>query len=638
VKHKDRELGLHRPITRRDLIHGLGTIAGVAMVPGTALADAALAIETGKAPYPPALTGLRGNHDGSWETAHALARGGKHQWPDAKANDNTLYDLVVVGAGISGLSAAHFWLKENPDARILILDNHDDFGGHAKRNEFNVDGRKLIGYGGSMTLQEPSSYPVAARELLDDLGVQLSRFDKAYDQDFYRRNGLAPAVFFDRKNWGSDQLVHGEMGTTLSGYLPLAPAPDSLAESINRMPLSPLAKKQLLALHTTTERRIPGASEDERYAYLSSLSYRDFLTGNMGVTEPGVFALLQDLAPDYGVGIESLSAAEAILWAELPGIKATGFESEEFEPFIHHFPDGNASIARLLVRRLIPSAAAGSTMEDIVTADFDYEALDDPDNAVRLRLGSTAIAVSHDGEPSRASQVSLTYVRDGVAHEVKAKKCILACYNAMIPALCPELPAQQREALALQVKSPILYTSVALRNWQAWKALGIGAVSAPSSYHINAMLDFPVSIGNYQYGSNPEQAAIVHMERFPHRSHEGLTVREQHRQGRHELLSTPYTTIERNVREQLAAMLGPGGFDPARDIQGITVNRWAHGYAYWYSDLDDTTYDDRDDERFPHVRARKPFGLIAIANSDAGARAMLEEAVVQGRRAVDELS
>jgi spermidine dehydrogenase len=640
LKQKDHELGLNCPITRRDLIHGLGAIAGVAMVPGTALADAVLAMETEKAPYPPALTGLRGNHDGSWEAAHALARHGKQHWPKADTHDDTLYDLVVVGAGISGLSAAHFWLKSNPDAKVLILDNHDDFGGHAKRNEFSVGGRKLIGYGGSQTLQEPSSYPAAALELLDDLGVQLKRFDNAYDQSFFRRNGLAPAIFFDQKNWGSDQLVHGEMGTILSGYLPLAPSPLSLAESIDAMPMSPKAKQQLLSVHTSTDRSIPGSSEDERYTYLSRISYHAFLTQNMGVTEPEVFAVLQDLASDFGVGIESVSAAIAILWTGLPGIKATGFEwrEEEAEPYIHHFPDGNASIARLLVRRLIPGVAEGSTMEDIVTANFDYKALDLPHNAVRLRLNSTAIAVNHDGDPNTARQVNVTYVRDSIAHEVKAKKCILACYNAMIPALCPDLPLEQREALALQVKTPILYTSVALRNWQAWKKLGIGAVAAPSSYHVNAMLDFPVSLGDYQYGSDPEQPVIVHMERFPHRSNEGLSSREQHRLGRYELLSTPYSTIERNVREQLAAMLGPGGFDPARDILGITVNRWAHGYAHNYRDLEDKKYDNRDDERYPHVRARKPFGLIAIANSDAGARAMLEEAVVQGRRAVDELS
>jgi spermidine dehydrogenase len=247
--------------------------------------------------------------------------------------------------------------------------------------------------------------------------------------------------------------------------------------------------------------------------------------------------------------------------------------------------------------------------------------------------------VEHDGDPKTAKRVRISYVRGGHAYRVQARSCVLACYNMMIPHLCPELPAPQREALALQVKSPILYTSVALRNWQAWKKLGIGAAVAPTGYHINAMLDFPVSLGGYRFSNGPDAPIVVHMERFPHRSNMGLTPRDQHRLGRYELLSTPFETLERNVRGQLASMLSAGGFDPARDIEGITVNRWAHGYARWYNPLfDPYYYEDRDDERYPHVQARKRFGRIAIANSDAGASAMLESAVVQGHRAVAELS
>jgi len=257
---------------------------------------------------------------------------------------------------------------------------------------------------------------------------------------------------------------------------------------------------------------------------------------------------------------------------------------------------------------------------------------------VRLRLDSTVIGVKNDQEPATARRVLLTYVRHGQACRVQARACILACNNAAIPYLVPELPQAQREALALQVRTPILYTNVALRNWQAWKNMGIGAVLAPGSYHVAAMLDFPVSLGGYTYTRAANEPAIVHMERFPHRSNEGLTAREQHRLGRQELLSTPFETIERNIRSQLAGMLGPGGFDPAWDIVGITVNRWAHGYAYGYNPLFDTVYADDDDERYPHVIARKRFGRIAIANSDAAATAMFEAAVEQGHRAVLDLN
>jgi len=325
-------------------------------------------------------------------------------------------------------------------------------------------------------------------------------------------------------------------------------------------------------------------------------------------------------------------------YMSLPGGKATGIPAyEDDEPYIHHFPDGNASVARLLVRSMIPAVAPGSTMEDVITARFDYSKLDLAKSTVRLRLSSTVTHVAHDGDPKSAKKVQVSYVQGGQAYRVQARRCVLACYNAMIPAICPELPAAQREALTYGVKAPILYTNVALNNWRAWKKLGVGAVVSSGSYHVNTMLDFPVSLGDYHYASGPDDPIMVHMERFPHRPNAGLSSREQRRLGQQELLTTSFETIERNIRSQLAGMLSDGGFDPARDIEAITVNRWAHGYAYFYNWLEDPWYGDRDNERYPHVRGRQPYGRIAIANSDAGASAMLESAVMQAYRAIDEI-
>ena len=287
---------------------------------------------------------------------------------------------------------------------------------------------------------------------------------------------------------------------------------------------------------------------------------------------------------------------------------------------------------------MIPTAAPGNTMDDVVTARFDYSKLDQEGSAVRLRLDSTVIKAQHDGDPKTATQVSVTYIRGGHAYRVKARSCVLACYHAAIPYLCPELPGPQREALALQVKVPIQYSTVALRDWRAWKKLGIGGVVAPGSYHTVAMLDFPVSLGEYSYAKNPDEPILVHMERFPHRNNGGHTANEQHRLARHDMLSESFESVERNIRSQLAGLLAPGGFDPARDIAGISVNRWAHGYANFGNSLFSPTYADDDDARYPHMQARKRFGRIAIANSDAAATPMLEAAVEQGYRAVSELT
>lgn len=636
MKSRDRILGMNRGISRRDILHGVGAIAAASFVPGHVFADEMLALEkTGV--YPPALTGMRGNHPGSFDAAHQLAREGKVDWGPYSEPDAGVYDLVVVGAGISGLAAAHFYRQSRPDARILILDNHDDFGGHAKRNEFDVDGHTMIGYGGSQTLENPSRYNKSTKTLLNDLGVDLSRFDTAYDQDFYKRNGLGAGVFFDKETWGTDRLINCDLGS-LRNYIPLAPSPLSMADAVEQMPLSDAARVEMLRLLTTTDDRMPEVPLDEKEEYLYGISYRDFVSKHLGITEPEVFAAMQNLATDSGVGIDKAMAADAFFYVGLPGLNATGIpQYEREEPYIHHFPDGNASIARLLVRSMIPDAAAGSTMQDIVTARFDYDKLDIASSPIRLRLNSTAVHVENNAGPMTATQVSVTYVRDGQPSRVQAKSCVLACYNAMIPSMCPELPEKQREALAWQVKTPILYSTVALRNWRAWKKLGVGGLVATNGYHVNAMLDFPVSLGDYQFGNDPDDPILVHMERFFYRPNQGLSQQEQHRLGRHDLFATSFATIERNIREQLNDILAGGGFDAASDIAGITVNRWAHGYAYGYNDLDDRTYDDWNDERYPHVRARKLYGQIAIANSDAGAGAVIHVAIEQAHRAVSEL-
>lgn len=635
-RYKNLDLGMNRPISRRDLLHGFGALAASSFVSGAALADEVLAAElAGRPYYPPALTGMRGNHDGAFETAHQLAREGRTDWGPVETPDSDIYDLVVVGAGLSGLAAAHFYLRENPQARVLLLDNHDDFGGHARRNEFDIGGRTHIGYGGSQSLESPTFYPEVTKSLLKDLDIDIDTLGAAYDQGFYKRHGLAAGIQFRKKDWGVDKLVRFELGSLL--YLPLADAGLSPAEAVAQMPMSARAREQFLRFLTTTEDQI-GLSGDAQEELLYSISYREFLERFLDIDEPEVFAVLQDLPLDFGTGIEAVSAGNAMDYTGLPGLAAAGLPGYTLEePYIHHFPDGNATVARLLVRRMIPGVAPGSTPDDVLMADFDYDKLDVATSPVRLRLNSTVVRVQHDGDSKSAKQVGVDYVQGGRTCRVRARNCVLACNNAIIPSLCPELPEGQREALRAGVKTPILYTSVALNNWRAWKQLGIGAVVASGSYHPMAMLDFPVSFGGQEYPDDPDEPIIVHMERFVHVNNAGLAPRDQRRIGRHELLATPFAIMEREIREQLTSLLSEGDFDPARDITGITVNRWAHGYADAFDDLGEPWLGERNDERRPNVRGRKPFGRITIANSDAGGSAMFESSVGQAFRAVEEL-
>ena len=624
----DRELGMGRAITRRDFLNGVAIGVGGLALPAWAFDQAEYAPEKAASYYPPALTGMRGNHDGTYTFAHSLRDGDFWEGQGSPASTGESYDLVVVGGGISGLSAAYFYRKyAGKSAKILVLDNHDDFGGHAKRNEFQAGGRMMLGYGGTQSIESPSEYSEVAIGLLKELGIEPQKFYKYYDQNLYSSMKLGTGVFFDKETFGEDRLVVG-MGT-----LPWK-------EFLAKTPLSEVARRDIERVYTEKVDYLPGLSQEEKQARLAKVSYADFLTGIVKLS-PEVLPFFQTKTEDlFAVHIEAVPAQACFLAGDdydlpFPGFQGMGLQqtegrgTEKPDPYIFHFPDGNASIARMLVRSLIPGSISGTTMEDIVTARADYSKLDQAASPIRIRLNSTVVqARNAKGSPG----AEIAYMRGGKLVSVRGKCAVLACYNGMIPYLCPELPESQRDALAYLVKAPLVYTHVALRNWRSFQKLGVRDVIAPGSYHPYVALDFPVSIGEYRFPSKPEEPMVLFMLRTPCKP--GLPEREQHRAGRAELMRTPLSTFERNIREQLARMLGPGGFDAAQDIQGITVNRWAHGYAYGYNSLFDPDWKEGEQ---PWVLGRKPFGRIAIANSDAGASAYTDAAIDQAHRAVQEL-
>ncbi|MDG1709295.1 MAG: hypothetical protein P8H03_11070, partial [Emcibacteraceae bacterium] len=293
--------------------------------------------------------------------------------------------------------------------------------------------------------------------------------------------------------------------------------------------------------------------------------------------------------------------------------------------YTYAFPDGCGSIARLLVRDLIPAVVPGTTVEDSITAKTDYAKLDKSGNPVRIRLSSTAVHVMN----TKDGNVKVTYLRGDKAYSVRGKQTVLACWNMMIPHLCPELPETQKNALHYLVKTPLVLSTVALTNWRAFAKLGVARVRCPGSYHSSFALGSAMDIGDYHSAKSPDEPIIMQMWRTP--AEPGLNEREQHIAGRTELLTTPFSTFEHNIRDQLNRALGAGGFDAARDIAGIAVNRWPHGYAPEYNSLIDP------DEGLPLETARARRGAIAIANSDSGGGAYTDVAIDQAHRAVTEL-
>ena len=633
-KSKDRLLGMDQPISRRDFLNGVA-LAVTASLPLPALGGSEpggpTVVQDAPNYYPPILTGLRGSHPGSFENAHALSAG--QSWPSAGAAAED-YDLIIVGAGISGLAAAHFYrARTSAEARILLLDNHDDFGGHAKRNEFHLSGELHLMNGGTLEIDSPSPYGPIPVALLNTLGIDVEKLAKTTQHlKFYEQQGLKSGVFFDRETFGADKLLVG------IGQVPYQ-------ELLSAAPLSARAREQIAQIQEAKIDYLPGLTSAEKKQRLSRISYEAFLR-DVVHAEPAVLRFYNARTKgEWGVGTDAVSALDC--WGfGLPGfqgmalakgsIARMGYTPAGYEDtggsLRLHFPDGNATIARLLVRNLLPAAVPGNSVEDVITAHVDYSQLDRAPSPVRLRLNSTAVRVRHVGDSELAGPVEVTYVRGGRTFTARAKGAVLACYNMMIPYLCPELPEVQKSALRSLVKTPLVYTTVALRNWQALQNLGVHGVYAPGSYHTSVRLNPHVNIGAYRSSHSPQNPILLHMVRTPCQA--GLAEHDQNRAGRTELLTTSFETFERNIREQLNRMFASGGFSAARDITAITVNRWPHGYAPEYNPLFDA---DLPESQRPNVVGRARFGQITIANSDAGGAAYTDSAINQGHRAVSEL-
>ena len=647
-------------ITRRDFINGVsyGLAASVAPI------DFLKAKNIDPFKYPPALTGIRGNHPGSFDHAHRLALAGGN-FLEEIIDLGESNDLIVVGAGISGLSAAYFYQERTPlNQDILILDNHDDFGGHAKRNEFKVDGREILTYGGSQSIESPSYYEEVSKKLMADLGIDFQKFYTAYDFDYFKNRGLTSSFFFNKETYGENKIVRNVPNYRYDINHKKNTKPENIKKVVKEMPISDKSKDEFARLFLDKTDFFPEMTLEEKFYHLENMSYEEYLRKYHKVGDEVVGLFHTMLWSLWGVGTESIPAFGAFSDG-LPGFSGLGFTEDEGttepenemydistydetiegfmsknevsdEPYIFHFPDGNATIARLLVRKMIPNAISGNTMEDIVTAKADYSQLDLPDQNTKIRLESTVISVKNVN-----GGVEVIYVNQGKLYKVSGKKCILACYNGIIPELCPELPIEQKEALKYNVKVPLVWIQVAMKNWHMFANKGISRAISPNSFFNNMYIDFPVSIGDYQYPQTFDEPVVFLMNHVPTRPYEGLTNREQHRKGRYDILKLSFQDYEDKIIDHLSAMFGSDFKE--EDLAGITVNRWAHGYSYEYNSLFDNAFfdgrmpDSIDNERYPHVIGRKPFGNISIANSDSGGSAYVDAAIVQADRAVNEL-
>ena len=587
--------------------------------------------------YPPALTGLRGSHPGSKENAHSQAWAKQKNW-GSTTNLKEDYDLVVVGGGLSGLSAAYFYQQEHGrDKKVLILDNHDDFGGHAKRNEHKIDGDTRLGEGGSESFEYPHEFSETVLNLLKDLGVDLDRFKTAYDADFFTRHNLGAVTYFNKRIFGENKVVKHPF-CDYPGFVEGLLRPTlSYEKAAKQSPLSEKGKQQLLRVLKSDPKTLK-APKEEWQQYMRTHSYFDYLKNTLEVNDPGVLRMARHSVVDYGgapdvmtmeealesgaLGLDYFSWRDALNEVGSDGgyIKNTNTYSVK-EPFIHHFPDGNATIARMLVKKMIPDVGSGENVEEIVLSNFNYAELDKPSNSVRVRLNSTVVNVHHGGDPYSSSDVFVNYIYDNKSYQVKAKGVVMACYNMMIPHIVSDLPTKQDAALRRLSKIPLQFTTVGLKNWRALKEMGIGMAMSPGNMHQAVGMDFPISIGGYEYTKTPDDPCILHMRCCLLGETVGAPRIEQLREARYRMLGLQFRDYEVEIREHLGGMLPKDVFNFDRDVESISVNRWAHGYSYGN----------------PGAIGRQPFGRITIANSDSVNSSLLNRAIEQAWRAIKEL-
>lgn len=635
LSDRDRQLGMDRPISRRDFLNGVAMatagLAATALLPRSVLAQ-------GSSPAtndPAKLTGLRGHSQTAMNVMHAVRDG--TFWDSAPTVTETgeRYDLVVVGGGISGLAAARLFQRQKPDATILILENNDDFGGHARRNEFVAsNGQTLIGYGGSQSLQSPTYFSPLVKDVLADIGVEYEKFETFYDRGWHEERGLGDAILFRKEDWDTPEDV-------------LVVTADTAAEWVPATPLNDQAKAQLIELIDSPRDYLAGKSREEKFAQLAQTTYADFLTEICGYDPQLVKYFQRSTEAYFGMGIEGTTALDA--WGNWnPGFDGMDLGDRPYktmspsgrlaltdpDPYIYHFPDGNAGVARSLVRKLVPDALPGTTMEDLVTTSVDYGKLDVEGNPVRLRLNASVVRVKHDGAPDTAQSVTLTYLEGETLKTVVADQVVLACWHRVIPYLTDELASEQIEALNDQHKIPLIYTNVQLRNWEALNKAKIAGFSDPTGFWKGAEIDFPVSMGSYRFAREPSDPIILHLSKIPLTGDPSMSAREQAAAGRQALTQISFEDMEREIRDMLQRALGHHGFDVARDIEAITCNRWSHGYALEYMRPWDQFWPDGP---LPVETARRPWGRVAIANSDSGAYAYVHSAIDQAARAVHDL-
>lgn len=624
---------MNGPITRRDFLNSTLIGAGAALLQAPApLELQARANEWDGYGGVGDYARSHGNTQEVMNAAHEI-RDGRYDTPPLNATDTgDVFDLVVVGAGLSGLSAAYYFRKQMRDGSCLILDNHPIFGGESKRNEFIVRGQRLIGPQGANEFDIPQAGEEGF-ELYDELGIPR-------EFRYAPWSGKLKKLQFDRTNYGF-QLWVDESPSFGTYFEPEASGGNARwvanlwGNRLKEAPWPEVVKQDFLSCRYGTRRAYEG-QDFERW--LDSMTYQQYLEKVMGFRPEVTRYIDPVLAAAIGLGCDALSAYAARS-VGMPGFQ--GFSKvmayppkwEEVSPLTwHSFPGGNDGFARFFVKALIPEAIEGSSsFEDVLNGRVNFKLLDRREGKTRLRLAATAVRVEHERSPQEARTVSLTYVQRGRVHRVRAHRVVMAGGGWATRRVVRDLPEEHRKAYGQFFHSPMLVANVALNQWSFLYRLGLTAFRWFEGFGFCCNLRHPMWVGRHRPLLDPARPALLTF--YVPFYYPGQPLHKQGSMGRAELLSTSFSSYERQIRRQLARLFGDSGFDPKRDIAGVILNRWGHAYVNPQPGFYFGT------EGRPPARdiIRKPFGRIAFGHSELVGHQYWLGAIGEGRRAVEQL-
>jgi spermidine dehydrogenase len=637
--YSNKWLGLDEPISRRDFLDGV-LIASVGAA-ASGVCPFPLSAQSAAGPVPVAewsgYTGegdykdSAGNTEAVLSDAHAVRDGKFDKAPAKVVETGELFDCVVVGGGMAGLSAGLFFHQQASEKRTcLILDNAKIFGGVAKRNEFLVDGNRLYAPQASVHFQPP--YPNSfLKTVYESMGLDWQAFNT-----YQKWQGPSPEFWLPRSPYGVGKVngrdALGFYFGVKYGHRPGIWITDPWGKNLEGTPFSDATRKEMLALMKDKPVMSPLVYDypgDPISRQLDGMTLEDYFIRTYGVSRETVrLFMTSECASGFGLGPDALSGFLQYEWSKtIPTV------DDSMKSGIQMFPGGNSGMARLLVKTLIPAAIDGPrSMEGVWKSPLNLVALDRPDQPVRLRLESTAVRVEHIGEPSKSEFVSITYVKGGELYRVKAKTAVMAGGGWITKHVVRDLDESRRASYETFNYSPYMTANVAVRNWRFLYKLGISSAAWFEGFSRSVNVRKSATFGVDTDVVGPDLPTVLTF--FVDFAKPGLPARTQGQLGRADILSTPFAEYERQIREQMNEMFGPTGFDAKRDIAGIVLNRFGHAFinpqpGFFFGVSGSPA---------PREALRDgPFGRIAFSHCDLAGAMDHRNAFIESRRAVDQL-